>query len=359
MSAAPPGAGVLDLLLQLLEQPCLTGEEAPLADWVVQRYSGREPVHRMANSVVVGDFRGSRPVVLLVGHLDVVPPTDADRAPSRSTTSEGPVVVGRGSSDMKSGLAVAMACFEDPALRAGPYELVLVAYGGEEGPAASNELGPLLGMLAPLRQASLAVVLEPTDLTVQLGCLGALHAEVRFAGRAAHSARPWHGDNALTKAGELLAELHRLAPEEVTVDGLVFREVFTATQARTGNARNVVPDAFTVNLNYRFAPDKTTAEAERRLHELIGDRAAVTIVDRAPAAPPARKAPLVGAFLERVGATVEPKQAWTDVARFAEQGVPALNYGPGLTAQAHQAGEYVPVANLAAAEEGLRRFLRA
>jgi succinyl-diaminopimelate desuccinylase len=216
----------------------------------------------------------------------------------------------------------------------------------------------VLAAVPALADAALAIVLEPTDMEVQLGCLGALHAEVVFHGRAAHSARPWHGENALTKAGALLVELDAREPEDVDVDGLVYREVFTATQASTANARNVVPDRFVVNLNYRFAPDKSLDEAEARLRDLVGDRAEVMIIDRAPAARPFAEDEQVAAFTAAVDAPVRPKQAWTDVARLAEVGVPALNFGPGLTAQAHQAGERVPVANLHAARAALDRFLR-
>jgi succinyl-diaminopimelate desuccinylase len=252
-----------------------------------------------------------------------------------------------------------MACFEDGSLRAGSRNLVLVGYAGEEGPHEANELADVLAGVPALAQAQLAIVLEPTDLEIQLGCLGALHAEVVFSGRAAHSARPWHGDNALTRAGAFLTELHEREPADVDVDGLVYREVFTATQAGTSNARNVVPDRFVLNLNHRFAPDKSLDEAEDALRALVGDRAAVTVIDRAPAARPFATDPQVRAFAAAVGAPVQPKQAWTDVARLAEVGVPALNYGPGLTAQAHQRGEHVPVANLHEAAASLVRFLAA
>lgn len=343
----------VELLLELLAMPCLTGEEGPIADWLVRRYRD-EPVLRVGRSVVVGSGRGDRPLVLLVGHLDVVPPTPADLRPSRN----GARIVGRGASDMKGGLAVAMSCFEDPALRAGPYELLLVAYAGEEGPHETNELGAVLAADARLATAALAIVLEPTDLTAQLGCLGALHAEVTFTGRSAHSARPWHGENALTKSGQFLAGLHERRPLDVTVDGLTYREVFSATQAYTGgNVRNVVPDRFTVNLNYRFAPDKTVEQAVAQLFEVVGGAAEVEVVDVAPPGYPWRDAPLVVRFLGVTGAPVEAKQAWTDVARFSAEGVPALNYGPGLTAQAHQAGEYVPVENLRLARTAITRFL--
>jgi succinyl-diaminopimelate desuccinylase len=341
-----------DLLLELLAIPSVTGEEAALAEWLEERYAA-EHVRRAGSSVVVGSESSDKPVVLLVGHLDTVPATDADREPRR----EDGRIVGRGASDMKSGIAVAMSCFEDPALREGPYELVLVCYAAEEGDYAGNELGPLLTSFPDLARAELAIVLEPTDLTVQLGCMGTINATVAFSGKAAHSARPWQGDNALTKAGELLAELHAMQPEDVAVDGLLYREVFTATQARTANARNVVPDRFEVNLNYRFAPGRSLAEAEQRLRDLVDRRGEITVVDAAPAGEPHATAAIVGAFLDAVGAPVEPKQAWTDVARLAQAGVPALNYGPGVTAQAHQAGEWVPEENLGTARAALAGFL--
>jgi succinyl-diaminopimelate desuccinylase len=360
-----------DLVARLLEhcaQVCVTGDEGPIADEVEARYRDLgERVTRVGNSVVVGARGSDRPLVLLVGHLDVVPPTDADREPRRETRDGEEVVVGRGTSDMKAGNVIAMAAFEDLDLRArSPYELALVLYAAEEGPAEENELADVLAEVSWLREAELAVVLEPTDGEVQLGCLGGLHAQVAFHGRQAHSARPWHGSNALTAGGELLAELHRRAPERVEVDGIVYHDVWSATQAWTDTlgppfadrpARNVIPGTFTVNLNLRFAPSRGLGEAEGELRDLVGDRAEVTIVDRSPPAAPRLDVPTVRAFVEQIGAPLAGKQAWTDVARFAELGVPACNYGPGLTAQAHQRGEYVPVTAIVEAGDRLRAFL--
>ena len=340
------------ILLEALALPCVTGEEGPMADWFGERCA-TDDVRRVGNSVVAGDLGDPRPTVLLVSHLDVVPPTDADREPSVA----GGRVVGRGASDMKSGLAVSLDVFADPALRDGWANVVLVGYAGEEGSVEDNELAHVLDAVPQLSTATLAIVLEPTDLEVQLGCLGGLHARVTFAGRAAHSARPWHGDNALTKAGTFLAELHGRTPEEVAADGLPFVEVFSATQAWTDNARNVIPDRFTVNVNYRYSPGRTEAEAVERLTRLVAGRADVDVIDRAPPAPPQRDHPAVRRFAAAADAAVAPKQAWTDVARFAEVGVAALNYGPGLVAQAHQRGEYVVRANLVAARAALAAFL--
>lgn len=362
---------LVDRLLEHCALVCTTGDEGPITDAVSDRYLELgEPVARVGHSVVVGMPAGKRPVVLLVGHLDVVPPTDDDVDPRIETRDDGDVVVGRGTSDMKAGNVVAMAAFEDRELRAAsPYDLVLVLYAGEEGSAESNELTDVLGEVTWLRDADLAIVLEPTDGEVQLGCLGGLQALVTFRGRQAHSARPWHGRNALTMAGAFLDELERDHLVDVEVDGIRYRDVWSATQAWTDGlgpgprpdvfpVRNIIPGTFTVNLNMRFAPSRGIRDAEVEVRERVGDRADVEIIDRVPAAPPRLDSPLVRRFVDAVEAPVAAKQAWTDVARFAQVGVPALNFGPGLTSQAHQRGEYVPVDALVDGHARLLRFLR-
>ncbi len=357
---------VQDLVERLVAQCAIlsvTNDEAELADLEERRYRALgEAVTRVGDSIVVDGRRDdglARPHILLVGHLDVVPPTDDDRVPRVEDRADGAVVVGRGTSDMKSGNVAAQAVFEDRELRAAsPFDLSLVLYAREEGPADANELADVLDQLTWLADADFAIVLEPTDLEVHAGCLGGLHATVRFTGQAAHSARPWHGENAVTKAGAFLAELHARPPRDVDIDGVAYRDVFTVTQATTSNARNVVPDTFDVNLNFRFAPSRTCDEAEVELRALVGDRAEVIIIDRAAPAPPGLTSALARAFIAAADLPVNGKQAWTDVARFAEIGVPALNFGPGLTTQAHQRGEFVPVRNLVRAHDVLRRFVR-
>jgi succinyl-diaminopimelate desuccinylase len=362
-----------DLVARLLEHCshlCTTGDEGPIADAVVARYEQLgEEVVRVGHSVVVGSWSGDRPLVLLVGHLDVVPPTDDDRDPRVEVRDGQELVVARGASDMKAGNVIAMAAFEDADLRASsPYDLVLLLYAGEEGSADANELRDVLAEVSWLREAALAIVLEPTDGEVQLGCLGGLHALLTFEGRQAHSARPWHGRNALTRAGAFLDELDRDHVREVDVDGIVYRDVWSATQAWTDGlgpgprpasspVRNIIPGSFQVNLNLRFAPSRDLDTAEAEVLERVGDRASVTIVDRSPPAPPRLEEPVVRAFVRAVDAPVAAKQAWTDVARFAEVEVPALNYGPGLTGQAHQRGEYVRVDDVVDAHARLVRFL--
>jgi succinyl-diaminopimelate desuccinylase len=188
---------------------------------------------------------------------------------------------------------------------------------------------------------------------MQLGCTGSLHATVTFIGRTAHSARPWEGENAITKAAEFLRELGAQKPREVEVDGMLFKEVITPTLASGGRGRNVVPDRFELNLNYRFAPGKTPEQALEELVALVAGRAEVKAVDLSPAGRPHRTHPLVQRLAGCGVRAVERKQAWTDVARFDQVGVPAVNLGPGLNAQAHQPNEYT---DLSLMTDGYRIF---
>jgi succinyl-diaminopimelate desuccinylase len=356
-----------DLVQRLLDHcslMCVTGDEGPIADAVEATYRNQgHPVTRIGHSVVVGEPSGDHPLVVLVGHLDVVAPTDDDRDPRVESRPDGDVVVARGTSDMKAGNVVAMKLFEEAV--DSPYDLALVLYAGEEGSADGNELRSVLAGVPWLGDAALAVVLEPTDGQVQLGCLGGLHATLTVHGRQAHSARPWHGDNALTKAGAFLAAFHEREPLVVEVDGIDYRDVWSFTQASTTTGKNVIPGQLTLNLNFRFAPSRGLDEAANELQRVV-DRVArdtgaapiaVDVVDVSPPAPPRASDPIVAAFVRTVGVEVAAKQAWTDVARFAEIGVPALNYGPGRTDQAHQRGEFVEVDAIVEAYERLGRFL--
>jgi succinyl-diaminopimelate desuccinylase len=232
-----------------------------------------------------------------------------------------------------------------------------VFYDKEEGPAHENGLEDVLDAVPWLGVAEFAVVLEPTDLQLELGCQGAMNATVSFDGVAAHSARPWLGENAISKAVPWLADLAAMEPAEVLVKGLRFLETFNVTMARGGVARNVIPGRFDLNLNYRFPPDRTLEQAEARLREVASAADEVEIVDRAPPAPIPEGNPHLDRLAAVSGAVRNGKQAWTDVARLAARGIPAVNYGPGETAEAHRATESVAAGSLDTAFEALRRFL--
>jgi succinyl-diaminopimelate desuccinylase len=219
-------------------------------------------------------------------------------------------------------------------------------------------LGPMLDAFEELKRFDLAVCLEPSDNRLQLGCMGSLHATVTFEGRTAHSARPWEGENAITKAGAFLSELSARAPHEVTLDGMLFKEVISPTLAKGGRGRNIVPDSFELNVNYRFAPGKTPEQALAELEQLVAERARVVATDLSPAGRPHRSHPLVQKLAASGVRAVERKQAWTDVARFDQVGVPAVNLGPGLNAQAHQPNEYTDLSLMAEGYHIFERFLQ-
>lgn len=349
-------SSLAETLLEITRIPSPIGEERALCDHVESRLGkrlDRGALTRFRDSLIVhANVRPGAPRIALVGHLDVVR-TQHD-GPARI---EGERLYGAGAADMKSGLAVMIELAERLDLRALPCDLTLVFYEREEGPYAENVLGPMLEAFASLRSFDLAICLEPSDNRLQLGCMGSLHATITFEGRTAHSARPWEGENAITKAAALLVELGARPPRDVLVDGMLFREVMTPTLARGGRGRNVVPDQFELNLNYRFAPGKTPEEALHELVELVGDRARVEATDLSPAGRPHRDHPLVQKLIASGVTTVERKQAWTDVARFDQIGVPAVNFGPGLNAQAHQPNEYTDLPLLEQGYRILERFL--
>ena len=286
--------------------------------------------------------------VMLVGHLDTVPP----QGPTGSRV-EGDRIYGLGATDMKGGLAVMIHLLED----LGIDRLVGVFYAGEEGPLAGNQLGPVLDVMPALNDAEAAIVLEPTDREMHAGCQGVVNARVWFQGEAAHSARPWLGVNAVTKAGRFLTMLDRLEPEPHLIEGLEFREVVSVTAALGGVANNIIPAMFELNVNYRFSPDRTTEEAVERLRRLCADADGFEVRDLDPAAYPEVSHPLFAALADAAGAALGHKQGWTDVAQLAQRGVPAVNFGPGESGLAHRRVESVRLAVLAWAYRALHGVL--
>lgn len=354
-------ARVIETLIWLCRIPSPTGEEGPICDALVERLSRARlagPIRRHGDSIVVpvtcGGGGAKRPKIALVGHTDVV-----------RTSHDGPVrmegdrLYGPGAADMKSGLALMLDLAEGGRDACEGVDLSLVFYAREEGPFLDNELGAVLPADPELRGVDLAVCLEPSDNKLALGASGTVHATVTFSGRTAHSARPWQGENAIHKAGPFLCELAALAPREVTLDGLVYRTVTSVTMAQGGRGRNVVPDEFTLNVNHRFSPDTSIEQAQRAIEALVAGRARIEWRDLSPSAPPHASHPLVARLQAAGVVAVEPKQAWTDVARFATFGVPAVNFGPGENAQAHQRNEWTSVAKLCEGRRILRRWLQA
>jgi succinyl-diaminopimelate desuccinylase len=347
---------LLEDLLWFLERPSVTGEEKRLCDDLearVSRLAGWEK-RRVANNLVVrrAEPDGSRDRIVFAGHLDTVPEPQGG-LPVRV---EGEKVYGRGASDMKAGDAVMLALLENFSWEDSWAEPVFVFYEREEGPYAENGLEAVFAEAPDVLDADLALVLEPTAGALEVGCVGSAHIEVTFKGKSSHSARPWQGENATTAAGSFLAEMHERQVEEVIVEGLTFYEVLVPTMARGGRAKNVVPDEFWINVNHRFPPGKGIEDVRSVFEELLGGSASYEIVDFAPSGPVELDNPLLQRLI-KTGLEVRPKQAWTDVARFAQRGVAAVNFGPGLPAQAHQEAEYAELSLLERCYERLTSFL--
>ena len=338
-------------LVELINIPSVIGNEEEITTAIEFRTAASRPVLRLGNALVVGEPTG-RPLIVLYGHTDTVPEQGNGTA-----SIEAGRVHGLGACDMKGGLAVMIHLLEDPEVLSGPYDVVGVFYDKEEGPSAENGLEDVLNAVGWLADAEFSLVFEPTDLNLELGCNGAMNADIIFTGHAAHSARPWLGENAVTKAGAWLAAMHERMPDRVEIAGLEYREVFSVTRANGGIANNVLPSKFTMNLNYRFPPVYDLEAAEARLRQVASDADEVIITDRAPAGTIPEGNRHLARMEGLVGGARTAKQGWTDVARLTGRGIPAVNFGPGEVAQAHQATESVPIQNLEFVFDVMRRFL--
>jgi len=342
-------ADVVSLTAALCDIASVSGDEEVLADAVeaALRPLAHLEVTRIANNVVARTDLGRAERVVLAGHLDTVPLTDPPNLPTRRLVQDGTEVLrGRGTVDMKGGVAVQLrlaVTVPEPTR-----DLTYVFYECEEVSADRNGLGRLVASDPELVAGDFAVLLEPTGAIVEGGCKGTLRVEITTTGRAAHSGRPWLGDNAVHKLAAALATLASYEPRVVDVDGLTYHEGMSAVGVRGGAGNNVIPDAATLTVNYRFAPDLSGEAAVAHVREVFAGYD-VRVVDLADGARPGLNVPAARDFVAALNVPVSAKEGWTDVAR--------VNFGPGDPLLAHTDDERVPIAQLHAAEEALRRWL--
>ncbi|HYJ56921.1 MAG TPA: succinyl-diaminopimelate desuccinylase [Mycobacterium sp.] len=308
-------------------------------------------VIRNGDAVLARTNLGKPSRVLLAGHTDTVPA--ADNVPSRLV---GGVLHGCGTSDMKSGDAVFLhlaATVTDPA-----HDITLVMYDCEEIEASANGLGRIERELPDWLDADVAILGEPSGGYIEAGCQGTLRVVISAAGTRAHSARSWLGDNAVHKLGDVLARLTQYRARRVDIDGCGYREGLSAVRIDGGIAGNVIPDAATVTVNFRFAPDRTVEQAFAHVVEVFdGLDVGIELTDSAAGALPGLSRPAAAALVDAAGGQVRAKYGWTDVSRFAALGVPAVNYGPGDPNLAHRTDEHVEVEQIAAVTDMLRGYL--
>lgn len=346
-------ADVVSLTAALCDIESVSGQEQRIADAVeaVLRPLPHLQVTRDGDTVIARTDLGRSERVVLAGHLDTVPLTDPPNLPTRR---DGDNLVGRGTCDMKGGVAVALrlaAVLTEPVR-----DITYIFYDNEEVESERNGLARVGRNSPELLQADFAVLLEPTDGAIEGGCKGTLRVEVTATGKAAHSARPWNGHNAIHEAMTILGRLVAYEPQTVAVDGLDYREALNAVGIGGGIAGNVIPDECVVTVNYRFAPDKSGAQALAHVRELF-DGYAVRLTDTADGARPGLHLPAAQAFVEALGVPVRAKEGWTDVARFSELSIPAVNFGPGDPSWAHHDQEHCPVQQLVEGEAALLRWL--
>jgi len=353
---------IVQSLKSLLCINSITGNERELCDWTVSDIAARLgsffakcKLTRVGNSLVFfGPHESTRPTITLAGHFDTVSGTDfGDKV---QLTQDK--VIGLGASDMKAGLAVMLELLSPQLLQASPFNIAMIFYDGEEGPDLNNGIHAVFKQCPELKISDFAFVLEPTDNTLQLGCVGSIHAKILFHGKRGHSARPWEGINAIHLASNFMQRVSSLAPKKIEIGGLEFVDVYSITSAQSGdNSRNVVPDKFELNLNVRFNPNSNISETKKAILNLVSGEASVDFVDQAPSAPVPSDNKFYLNFRDKFKLKTLPKQAYTDVAVFAQHGVNAINFGPGLTSQAHQKGEYVKISDLERSLEIYKTYL--
>ena len=377
-SATRPEA-LAALLEQIMAVYSVSDDETSLADSIedfLRRECPHLTVRRHGDTLVASTALGRDHRVILAGHIDTVPVIDnfpprwlepGDPLIRPEIAREHPderVMWGRGATDMKASDAVMLylaAALAEPA-----YDLTYVFYDHEEVAAEQNGLRKVVETHPDWIQGDFAIIGEPTGCGIEGGCNGTIRFDVITHGVAAHSARAWMGENAIHKAADILNRLNAYKPADVPVDGLVYREGLNATLISGGKGTNVIPDECRVHVNYRFAPDKSVAQAKALMmgadagaelgngeHVATGgvfEGYGIEMKDESPSARPGMDAPfavsLARLVKERTGRDSLAKLGWTDVARFSQLGVPAVNLGAGDPLLAHKHDEQVPESDL-------------
>lgn len=349
--ALDPAGDLVQLFRDIVDVESVSGAEGPLADQVeaALRDAGHLSVIRDGDTVIARTELGRPQRVVIAGHLDTVPV--AGNLPSRR---DGDLVYGRGTADMKGGVAVMLAVAV--AATAPVRDVTWIFYDHEEVDAALNSLTRIARERPDLLAGDFAVLMEPTAARIEGGCQGTLRFRVVTTGKAAHSARSWLGRNAIHDAADVLARLQAYVPRQPEVEGLTFHEGLNAVAIGGGIAGNVIPDRCEIVVNFRFAPDRDEADAKAHCRAVF-DGYDLEFIDFAAGAKPGLDRPAAREFVEAVGGIPSAKYGWTDVARFASLGIPAVNFGPADPGLAHADDEHCPVAHLFRCRDALLRWL--
>lgn len=349
----------VELTRQLCNIESVSGDEARIADAIEAALRSAPHLHvvRDGDTLIARTEFGRAKRVIIAGHIDTVPINNNLPVRDKVSASGEEVIWGRGTVDMKAGAAVQLTVALELAEAA--VDVTWVWYDHEEVSSELNGLGRALRNRPELFGADFAILCEPTNGAIEGGCNGTLRARVSLLGKRAHSARSWMGVNAIHRAGELLQKLAGYEARTVLVDGLEYREGLSAVRVSGGVAGNVIPDRCDIEVNYRFAPSRSGAEAVLFVREFFSAADEVEIVDLAEGARPGLDAQFAHGFVRAVGTDPRAKVGWTDVSRFSALGIPAVNFGPGDPALAHSDDEQVPVSQIRQTAASLRAWLQA
>ena len=343
------------LLRALIDIESVSGNEAQIADRIEEalRPYGHLEVIRDGQVIVARTDLGRAERVIIAGHLDTVPV--ADNLPSWVTDEDGRTLIwGRGACDMKGGVAAQLSAAAQ--LTAPSRDITWIFYDNEEVEEERNGLNRLAREHPEHLDGDFAVLCEPTNARIEGGCQGTMRVMVELTGTAAHSARSWMGHNAIHDAAAVLQRLSEYQARQIEVDGLLYREGLNAVNISGGIAGNVIPDRCDIEVNYRFAPDKSPEQAEAYVREVLAGFP-VRVTDVAPGARPGLDQPAAAEFLASVGGEASAKFGWTDVARFSAMGIPAVNFGPGDPSKAHADDEFCPAEEVLTCRDALVRWL--
>jgi succinyl-diaminopimelate desuccinylase len=335
---------------ELIAIESVTGDENKILDYIEQYLASSEFSGEIIRNKggIIAYHPTSSSSTALVGHVDTVP-IDNNQVFHEDFSK----VYGRGSVDMKSGLAVMLEVLANNFK-----DVVAVFYTAEEGPMVNNGLEILMPILKKDFNLEFAIILEPTDGEVQLGCLGSVNADLQINGKSAHSARPWMGENPILKMSKVINFIQNNEIEEHTIDGLLFKQVITATKISGGSANNVIPSHLNLNINFRFLPTQNELEASKFITDTFSKYGDINIKNSSNGAMPNLQSNHVKNFIKNTNAEVTPKQAWTDIARFSQEGIPAVNFGPGNPLLAHSPDEFVNTSQIVESYESIVKYLK-
>ena len=343
---------LVDTFLKLISIESETGKEDNILDFIekfLEDNNFQGEIRRNSGGILAIPNKSSKNIAL-VGHVDTVPVVPNQQYEFDNDDFIG----GRGSVDMKGGIAVMLQ-----SLIENSSEIIGVFYTAEESSFENNGLNIIMPMLLSDFDIEFAIILEPTDNEIQLGCLGALNATLTINGKAAHSARPWVGDNPIYKIKDLIKLVEDNEINEIEIDGLNFKQVMSITKISSGIANNVIPETLKLNLNFRYSPELNGTQASSFIKDLFPDTVEVEVLNTSDGAMPNKSDEKVSEFIKTTGAIVQPKQAWTDIARFYEHKIPCLNFGPGDPLLAHATNEHISKKQLLESYELLSSYLGA